>query len=100
MNQRMSRNNDKKNNLDFVSLSTGGLTARHSPNEDPQVQVPQKATGDIKQEPQPQLGAAKASPNFKPIATPETTPTKEDEKKVIAKNSTPVVDEKSTKEDE
>lgn len=97
MNQRLSRNSKKNNNMDFVSLSMGGHTARHTPNEDPQVQVPQKATGDIKPE-VPQAGAAKASPNFKPVPVPAKRPTKEDEKKVIAENSTPVEDEKKSEE--
>lgn len=97
MNQRISRNNDKKNNLDFVSLNTGGQTVRHVPNEAPQVQVqPQKVTGETK--PEPQAGAAKASPNFKPVTQPEKTISKEDEKKAIATNSTPAEESKEPKE--
>jgi len=85
MNQRLSRNSKKNNNMDFVSLNAGGHVTRHIPNEDPQVQVPQKTTGDIKPESRP--GTAKASPNFKPIAKTTPPPSKEDEKKVIASNT-------------
>ena len=96
MNQRLSNNNDKnKNNLNFISLSTGGQTARHSPNETPQIQSadvqPLKATGDVK----PESGMAKASPNFKPMNPPEKAISKEEEKKTIAKNSTPVEENKT-----
>jgi hypothetical protein len=89
MNQRRSRGNNSKNNLDFMSLNTGGLTARHTPNEDPQVQTPpQKVTGETK--PEVPQGAAKASPNFKPITPPAKAMDKQTEKKVISENSTPV----------
>lgn len=94
MNQRLSRHLKKNNNLDFISLSTGGQTARHIPNEAPQLQMPQKATGDIKPEEKPKAGTAKASPNFKPIPPPVKPLSQEDEKKVIASNSEPVKDEK------
>jgi hypothetical protein len=98
MNQRLSRNKDKNNNTDFVSLGTGGHVTRHSPNEQPQVQVPQKATGDIKPE-VPQPGAAKASPNFKKVEPNAKAQTKQDEKTVIAQNSTPVVEDEEKSED-
>lgn len=102
MNQRLSRNNKKGNNLNFVSIGTGGDVTRHVPNEPVQVQVPQKATGDIKPEPapkpvevaKPQAGTAKASPNFKPITPPEQQVSKEEEQKAIANNSTPAEDKK------
>lgn len=97
MNQRSSRRSKKNNNTDFVSLNTGGHIARHAPNEEPQVQVPQKATGDIKPE-VPQAGSAKASPNFKPVPVPAKPLTQEAEKKVIAENSTTVVDESKSEE--
>lgn len=92
MNQRRSRGNNSKNNLDFMSVNTGGLTARHTPNEDPQVQTPQKVTGETK--PEVPQGAAKASPNFKPITPPAKAMDKQTEKKVIAENSTTVEPEK------
>lgn len=88
MNQRLSRNDDKKNNMDFMSVNTGGHIARHTPNEDPQVQVPQKVTGESK--PEVQQGAAKASPNFKSITPSAKAMDKKDEQKVIAENSTNV----------
>ena len=95
MNQRRSRGNDSKNNLDFVSINTGGHTARHTPNEDPQVQTPQKVTGESK--PEIPQGAAKASPNFKQITPPAKAMDKQDEKNVIAENSTTVEpDDKKT----
>jgi|SRR5689334_8079794 len=98
MNQRLSRNSKKNNNMDFMSVNAGGHVARHTPNEAPQVQVPQKTTGDIKPE-VPLPGAAKASPNFKPTPPAKTPP--KDEKKVIAENSTPVkpIEEKSEETD-
>lgn len=99
MNQRISRNKDRKNNLDFISVNAGGNIARHTPNEEPQVQVPQKATGDIKPE-QPQPGVAKASPNFKEIAPNVKKPaSKAEEKKTIAENTIPVEDGKSEETD-
>lgn len=94
MNQRRSRGDNPKNNLDFVSLNMGGLTARHSANEDPQVQTPQKVTGEIKPV-SPPLGTAKASPNFKPIAPVSKTLSESDEKKAIAENSTQLNEEKN-----
>jgi hypothetical protein len=96
MNQRRSRGNNNKNNLDFVSLNTGGLTARHAPNENPQVQTPQKVTGESK--PEVPQGAAKASPNFKQITPPAKAMDKQTEKKVIAENST-VVEPEDKKND-
>jgi len=98
MNQRISRNKDNNNNLDFVSINTGGHTARHAPNEDPQVQVPQKITGELK--PEVPLGVAKASPNFKPITPPAKATDKTDEKKIISENSTTVTDSEKTNEKE
>lgn len=95
MNQRMSKNSKKNNNLNFVSLNTGGLTARHSPNTAPDVQVPQKATGDIKPEFIPAI--AKASPNFKPLDPVKTELTDEEKKKAIAENVKLVDDSTKTK---
>jgi len=94
MNQRTSHSKDDKNNLNFVSINTGGHTARHAPNEDPQVQVPQKITGELKSE--VSLGVAKASPNFKPITPPAKAMDKTDEKKIISENSTTVTDSEKT----
>lgn len=74
-----------------MSINTGGHVARHTPNEDPQVQTPQKITGELK--PEVPVGTAKASPNFKPITAPVKAMDKQTEKKVIAENSTPVEDE-------
>ena len=85
MNQRSGRNRDGTNKVNFISVNTGGHVARHAPNEDPKVQVPPKTTGETK--PEVPAGAAKASPNFKPVKTPEKTLSKDDEKKVIANNS-------------
>lgn len=97
MNQRSSRNKDaSNNNLGFVSIGSGGHVSRHSPNQEPQIQVPQKATGDVK--PEPQKGAAKASPNFKPVAPPAKNLTPEEEKKTIAANSKPAEDAKKSEE--
>lgn len=87
MNQRKSRGNNSKNNLDFMSLNTGGLTARHTPNEDPQVQTPQKTTGESKPEVQ---HTAKASPNFKPITSPAKAMDKKTEAEIVKDNSTTV----------
>lgn len=94
MNQRSSRNRNSKNNLDFVSINTGGYTTRHTPNEDPKVQTPQKVTGESK--PEVSQGAAKASPAFKQITPPAKAMDKQDEKKVIAENSTKVEDDKKS----
>jgi hypothetical protein len=88
MSQRISRKS--KNNTDFISVNTGSHNSLHSRNADPVVQTPQKATGDIKPEPETApAGLAKASPAFKPVVSQEPQ-TKEEEKKVIAKNSVPV----------
>lgn len=93
MNQRISRNRDRKNKLDFVSFATGGHVTRNTPNQDPSVQVPpQKATGDIK--PEPQQGLAKASPNFKQIEPATKTLSPDEEKKAIAKNSETIKENK------
>lgn len=92
MNQRLSKNNDKKNNVGFMSVNTGGHTARHLPNEEPQVQTPQKTTGESK--PEIPQGAAKASPNFKPITPSAKAMDKQIEKKVISENSVSVGDKK------
>jgi hypothetical protein len=91
MNQRISRKSKKNNQLDFMSINAGGLTARHTPNEAPKVQTPQKVTGESK--PEVPQGAAKASPNFKQITPPAKAMDKQTEKKVIAENSTPVKDD-------
>jgi hypothetical protein len=91
MNQRRSRGSNDKNHLDFVSYNAGGYTARHTPNEDPKVQTPQKVTGESK--PEIPQGAAKASPNFKAITPPAKAMDKQTEKKVIAENSVPVEDD-------
>jgi hypothetical protein len=95
MNQRLSRNKDSHNKVGFVSIGTGGYVNRHSPNEQPEVQVPppMKATGDIKPE-EPVKGAAKASPNFKPIVPQAKAMDKKDEKVAIEKNSKPVDEDK------
>lgn len=85
MNQRSSRRKSRNNSLDFMSINTGGHTARHTPNEDPQVQIPEKITGELK--PEIPQGSAKASPNFKPITPPVKAMDKQTEKKVIAENS-------------
>lgn len=91
MNQRSSRNKNNQNNLDFMSINTGGHTARHTPNEDPKVQIPQKVTGESK--PEVPQGIAKASPAFKQITPSSKAMDKQDEKKVIAENSTKVDDD-------
>lgn len=95
MNQRISRNSKKNNKLDFVSLNMGGLTARHAPNEAPQVQVPQKVTGESQPDAMP--GVAKASPKFKPIADSKLKTDVQAEKKAIAENSTPIENEDTDK---
>lgn len=97
MNQRISRNRNKKNNLDFVSMATGGHVSRHTPNE-VTLQVPQKVTGDIK--PEVPQGTAKASPNFKPITPPTKAPSKEDEKKTIAANTEPTKENEDETKDQ
>lgn len=85
MNQRSRR--DGK--ADYVSVATGGNNTLHRPGQDPIVQVPSKATGEIKND-EPK-GIAKASPNFKPIE-PKSPENKEDEKKAIANNTKPVTE--------
>lgn len=94
MSQRISRHG--KNNTDFVSLNTGSNNTLHSRGADPVIQTPQKATGDIK--PEPELtGLAKASPNFKKVEAVEPK-NKVEEKKVLANNSVPVEKQDSEKD--
>lgn len=79
MNQRNKRASERKQNINGSTMATGGYVVKHSPNEEPEVRVPQKATGDVK----PQ-GLAKASPFFKKLEDAIKPETPEKEKKIIA----------------
>ena len=83
MNQRLRRQRDGKNNLGIVTVQTGGHVAQHRANEDAEVKVPQKATGDVKDE--KLKGLAKASPFFKKVKEAVKPVTKKEEQKIIAK---------------
>ena len=86
MNQRIKRSSRKNDqDITFSSMHTGGHISQHSREAEPKVRVPQKTTGDVKDE--KLSGLAKASPLFqkpKEILKPKT---KKDEEKVLAKNT-------------
>lgn len=99
MNQRSKRSNKGKgNNLDGMTLNTGGHVAKHMPNEEPEVKVPQKVTGDIKDE--KLTGLAKASPFFKKVKDAIKPVTQKEETKIIAKATVKKDDKKKKDEDE
>lgn len=90
MSQRIRRAQDRKNQIDGSTMSTGGHVVRYDRGEAPVVRVPQKATGDV---PGDKLtGLAKASPFFQKLAE-VLPPTKAEEQKAIAEASEEVVDD-------
>ena len=82
-----------ENNLDFSTMSNGGVNARYGTDRKTVHVEPMKVTGDIKPEemlPDPK-GVAKASPRFQEVKAEETQ-SEEDKKKAIAEK-TETVDE-------
>lgn len=83
MNQRNRRSRDRKSeqNIGKSTFATGGHVVSHGRAQEPEIKVPQKATGDVPAE--KLSGLAKASPFFKKMKE-VIIGKKEDEKKVIA----------------
>jgi hypothetical protein len=82
MNQRIKRSGKGKGNrTDFVGVNTGGLQSRMTPKKS-DVQIPQKATGELPEEKNLQ-GLAKASPKFKPIEAPVEKVSAEEQSRIL-----------------
>jgi hypothetical protein len=99
MSQRLKRakNRNKGNNVGFIAASTGSFGTRMSRGEPTEVEVPKKVTGDVRND--KMKGLAKASPFFKKVRD-KITPSKEDEKKALAKNIKPIEDKKKKDEED
>lgn len=67
-----------KNNLDFVSIGTGGHNTLHT-HKDVKIQSQPEDSPPV-------AGLAKASPKFKEVEKTESELTDEEKKKVIANN--------------
>ena len=90
MSQRIRRAQGRK-----ATMATGGFVSHHDRGEQPEVRVPQRATGDV---PGEQLGGlAKASPFFKKLAEVQP-PSKAAEQKAIAEASEKVADDEPDEE--
>lgn len=97
MNQRIrrGRGKGKGQRIDASTVNTGGYVANHSRDAEPEVRVPQKATGDVS--PEATAGLAKASPWFKELKEVATR-TASEEQKAIAEATEEVVAEEPVAE--
>lgn len=85
MNQRSKRARKGKGdqNIGASTMHTGGHVVSHGRSQEPEVRLPQKATGDVPSE--KSQGLAKASPYFKKVEDVMPQPkSKSEEKRIIA----------------